>query len=69
MIEERRLLHLVVAMTGFAAAYAIMVSLVAAEITPTPTDTTRTECMFGTNLCNVISAAGSNDSTFYYHLS
>ena len=31
MIEERRLLYLVVAMAGFAAAYGIMVGLVAAK--------------------------------------
>jgi hypothetical protein len=63
MIEERRLLYLVVVMAGFAAAYAVMVGLVAAEIRPTPTDTNRTECLFGTSLCNVISAAASSAST------
>jgi hypothetical protein len=69
MIEERRLLYLVVVMAGFAAAYGIMVGLVAAEIPPTPADTTRTECMFGTSPCNVITAAASNASTFYHDLS
>ncbi len=69
MIDERRLLYLVVAMAVFAAAFAVMVGLVAAEIGPTSSDTTGTECLFATNLCNVISAADSNDSTFYSDLS
>jgi hypothetical protein len=56
-------------MAVFVEAYAVMVSLVAAEIGPTPTDTTRTECLFPTNLCNVISAADSNASTLYYDIS
>ena len=57
MIDERRLLYLVVAMAVFAAAFAVMVGLVAAEIGPTSSDTTRTECLFATNLCNVISGS------------
>jgi hypothetical protein len=56
-------------MAVFAAAYAVMVGLVAAEIRPTPTDTTRTECLFATNLCNGVSAADSNGGISYHDLS
>jgi hypothetical protein len=69
MIDERRLLYLVVAMAVFAAAYAVMVGLVATEIRPTSTDTTRTECLFATSPCNIISTAGSSASMFYHDLS
>jgi hypothetical protein len=69
MIEERRLLYLVVALAGFVAAYAVMVGLVAAEIGPTPTDTTRTECLLATSPCNVISGEVSSAGIFYHDLS
>lgn len=44
-------------MTVFAAAYAVMVGLVAAEIRR---DTTKGDCLFAMSLCKLISAAGSN---------
>jgi hypothetical protein len=69
MIDERRLLRLVVAMAVFAAAYAVTVGLVAAKIRPNPTDTTRTECLFATYLCNEISTGDSRASVFYHDLS